>query len=315
MRREATVVALEPCHLAQLTAETLVGLENVELDALRCHVIGMMLAKVSASFFSQQNSHRYSHRHIHSARPSPSLQIKFFSQLMCTGEQQEPHKLRAMLTQPHTSPFSRDVYRRHALAALLHNRVHTVTYYSVQGGGPGEKFYMLNEGSSVPHTQGTTRLEPKCQAGTRRTATRGHHTTHEPKRVSRSTHLACFLLLAVFHRALRDLHRRAYRAPKIRTAVHQPRRENPTGLPCLLGSFGAEDPYPWFGEMALVSNAPRSAACIALEPTKLLSLAKADFPAFLQIMPSFSQVPCLLTVNTHFPLSQPDRHTLTFLRG
>ena len=93
-----------------------------------------------------------------------------------------------------------------------------------------------------------------------------------------------------------------------------PGEENPTGLPCLLGSFGAEDPYPWFGEMALVSNAPRSAACIALEPTKLLSLAKADFPAFLQIMPSFSQVTCLLTINT-FPLSQPDRHTLTFLRG
>ena len=32
VRREATVVALEPCHLAQLTAETLVGLENVEVS-------------------------------------------------------------------------------------------------------------------------------------------------------------------------------------------------------------------------------------------------------------------------------------------
>ena len=83
VRREATVVALEPCHLAQLTAETLVGLENVELDALRCHVIGMMLAKVSASVQPSTAEQPPLQPPPHPqplTRPSPSLQIKFFSQ-------------------------------------------------------------------------------------------------------------------------------------------------------------------------------------------------------------------------------------------
>ena len=170
--------------------------------------------------------------------------------------------------------------------------------------------------AAVLHTQGTTRLEPKCQAGTLPYCTQGATTRLMNPSVSAEA-----LISRVFSSLLSFTGRCAIYTGELTEPLKSapqfisPGEENPTGLPCLLGSFGAEDPYPWFGEMALVSNAPRSAACIALEPTKLLSLAKADFPAFLQIMPSFSQVTCLLTVNTHFPLSQPDRHTLTFLRG
>ena len=49
VRREATVVALEPCHLLQITAENCDDL-GVELSLLRSHVIGLMLSKIR--FFS-----------------------------------------------------------------------------------------------------------------------------------------------------------------------------------------------------------------------------------------------------------------------
>ena len=58
----------------------------------------------------------------------------------------------------------------------------------------------------------------------------------------------------------------------------------------LLGEFRHDHPYPWFGEMALVSTATRSASAIALEPTKMLTLDRSRFAAFVQIIPSFAQM-------------------------
>lgn len=58
----------------------------------------------------------------------------------------------------------------------------------------------------------------------------------------------------------------------------------------LLGEFGAEDRYPWFGEMALVSNRPREATAASREPTTLLALPAARFTEFLQIVPDFSKI-------------------------
>lgn len=55
VRREATVTAIEPCHLVQLTASACKGL-GVDLDALRAHVISHMLAKVR--FFAHLEQHR-----------------------------------------------------------------------------------------------------------------------------------------------------------------------------------------------------------------------------------------------------------------
>ena len=52
VRREATVTAIEPCHLVQLTAQACSGL-SVQLDELLCHIVGHMLEKVS--FFASLN--------------------------------------------------------------------------------------------------------------------------------------------------------------------------------------------------------------------------------------------------------------------
>ena len=46
VRREATVIAIEPCHLVALTSDACVGL-GVELDALKAHIISQMLARVN----------------------------------------------------------------------------------------------------------------------------------------------------------------------------------------------------------------------------------------------------------------------------
>lgn len=58
----------------------------------------------------------------------------------------------------------------------------------------------------------------------------------------------------------------------------------------LLGEFTHDHPYPWFGEMALVSTASRSASAMALEPTKVLSLDRSRFAAFISIIPTFTQI-------------------------
>ena len=55
VRREATVLALEPCHLIQVTHANLDDL-SVELSALKCHVIGQVLAKFT--FFAQMEELR-----------------------------------------------------------------------------------------------------------------------------------------------------------------------------------------------------------------------------------------------------------------
>ena len=46
VRREANVVAIEPCHLVALTSDACDGL-SVELDALKAHIVSQMLARVS----------------------------------------------------------------------------------------------------------------------------------------------------------------------------------------------------------------------------------------------------------------------------
>ena len=60
----------------------------------------------------------------------------------------------------------------------------------------------------------------------------------------------------------------------------------------MLGEFDGADPYPWFGESALLSGngAVRGATAIALEPTKLLSLSHRAFPEFMREFPSFADV-------------------------
>ena len=59
----------------------------------------------------------------------------------------------------------------------------------------------------------------------------------------------------------------------------------------LIGEFGIETQYPWFGEMALADHRNvRSARATVLEPAKLLSLDRANFAAFLQVVPNFAQM-------------------------
>ena len=43
-----------------------------------------------------------------------------------------------------------------------------------------------------------------------------------------------------------------------------------------------------FGEMALIDDAPRSAAAIAMEPTEVLELSRAQFLALVQATPEFA---------------------------
>lgn len=43
-----------------------------------------------------------------------------------------------------------------------------------------------------------------------------------------------------------------------------------------------------FGEMALIDQAPRSAAAIAMEPTEVLELSRAQFLALVQETPEFA---------------------------
>ena len=43
-----------------------------------------------------------------------------------------------------------------------------------------------------------------------------------------------------------------------------------------------------FGEMALIDEAPRSAAAIAMEPTEVLELSRAQFLALVQETPEFA---------------------------
>ncbi len=43
-----------------------------------------------------------------------------------------------------------------------------------------------------------------------------------------------------------------------------------------------------FGEMALIDDAPRSAAAIAMEPTEVLELSRAQFLALVQETPEFA---------------------------
>jgi hypothetical protein len=45
VRREATVSAIEPCHLVQVTSDTCEGL-SVDFESLQCHIISHMLEKV-----------------------------------------------------------------------------------------------------------------------------------------------------------------------------------------------------------------------------------------------------------------------------
>jgi len=43
-----------------------------------------------------------------------------------------------------------------------------------------------------------------------------------------------------------------------------------------------------FGEMALIDDTPRSAAAIAMEPTEVLELSRAQFLALVQATPEFA---------------------------
>ena len=43
-----------------------------------------------------------------------------------------------------------------------------------------------------------------------------------------------------------------------------------------------------FGEMALIDDTPRSAAAIAMEPTEVLELSRAQFLALIQETPEFA---------------------------
>ena len=57
-----------------------------------------------------------------------------------------------------------------------------------------------------------------------------------------------------------------------------------------LGEFKGADPYPWFGEAALILGAPRGATAIATEATKLITLHAKFFPEFLKELPSFAEM-------------------------
>ncbi len=59
----------------------------------------------------------------------------------------------------------------------------------------------------------------------------------------------------------------------------QIKRSRPNGNSLILASLG---PGQFFGEMALMSNSPRTATAFALEPTSLLGMTQKQFLEMLQ---------------------------------
>lgn len=57
-----------------------------------------------------------------------------------------------------------------------------------------------------------------------------------------------------------------------------------------IATYSTNDPRPWFGELALWSSKPRAATAICDEPTKVLIVRSVHFAAFLETIPTFSNM-------------------------
>jgi len=58
----------------------------------------------------------------------------------------------------------------------------------------------------------------------------------------------------------------------------------------VVAKYDTQGDRPWFGEMALLNNAPRQATAICSETTKVLIVNAADFHLFLEICPTFASM-------------------------
>ena len=150
------------------------------------------------------------------------------------------------------APLPRD--KRVRAARLLQIEYFSENQIIFEQGDPGDKFYILNEGRVGIFLGKLSEDEIDL---------RGRGIL-----VASKAAVGGLLSLAVKHNASSD-------APR-------PAKPN----------VGATDPYPWFGEAALLSGsgAARAATAIALEPTKLLSLGQRGYAEFLREFPSFVTV-------------------------